>query len=74
MIEEMPERPSRDHDAEHPRIREVREGLPARRMILSEDQLPLRPLGRSPMGDATLKRMQMAIGEPARMTALQLLE
>ena len=48
-------------------ISEVRQGLTPRRMVLAEDQVTVRSLGGSPMGNPALKRPQKMIGELTRM-------
>ena len=74
MVEQMRKGPAGDGHAELGAIGEVRERLSAGRMLLSEDQLALRPLGRPPMGDPPLQRAQMAVAIAPRMQPLQLFE
>ena len=43
-------------------------------MLLTEDQLPLRSLGRAPVRDPPLQRAQHTVGKPAGMLPLQRLQ
>ena len=74
MVDEMRERLSRQGNAERSGMSEVRERLPPGRVILAEDQLTVRSLGRTPLGDASLQRAQMPVTEAVWMPATQLLQ
>ena len=56
VIEHMIERPAADGHREAVGMGEVGEGLPTGRMLLAEDQLPFRSLGRPPMRHVPLER------------------
>ena len=70
----MREWSARQGDAELAGVGEVREGLPAGRMLLPEDQLTIRSLGRPPLRDAPLQGAQMALTEAVGMPAPLLLQ
>jgi len=55
-------------------IGEVRQGLTPGRMVLAEDQVTVRSLGGSPVGNPALKRPQKTIREPTRMKPLKFLK
>ena len=74
MVEQMRKGSPTDGHPELGTMGEVREGLSAGRVLLSEDQLAFRPLGRTPVGDPPLQRAQMAVAIAPRVQALQLFE
>jgi hypothetical protein len=74
MVEQMRERRDGNRHREAAAVGEIRERLTAGRVLLAEDELALRTLGRPPMRDAPLQRAQQPIGVAAGMTALQLVQ
>jgi hypothetical protein len=74
MIEMVGEGLTGQRHAEIAGIGKVRQGLVPGRMILAEDQVAIRSLGGSPMGNPALKRTQETIGETVRMKAPKFLK
>lgn len=72
--EQIIERNARDLHLERGRVGEVAERLETGRMVLAEDDLALRPLGRPPVRNPALERTQMSLVQPARMITTDLLD
>jgi hypothetical protein len=72
VVEQVRERRAVDRHRQARRVSEVRQR--ARRMLLTEDQLLFRSLGRTPVCDPPLQRAQHTVGKPARMLPLQRLQ
>ena len=74
VVEHMPERLAGKGHREAVGMGEVGQRLAAGRMLLAEDQLALRALGRPPMGDVPLQGAQHPIRIAAGMQPLQFLK
>jgi hypothetical protein len=66
----MTERCAGDADAETAAVGKIRQGRPAGRMLLPEDQLAFGALGRPPVRNAALQRAQQPLGIAARIKPL----
>ncbi len=65
MVEQMRERRAGNRHRETTAVGEIRERLTAGRVLLTEDELALRTLGRPPVRDAPLQRARQPIeGRP----------
>src|ERR1700757_3966760 len=73
VIEPMIERDTSDAHAQLHRIGEIRQRLLTRRMLLTEDHLPLRSMQRLPVADPPLQRASQIVRK-ARMPSLHLLQ
>src|ERR1700744_2507689 len=73
VIEPMIERDTSDAHAQLHRIGEIRQRLLTRRMLLTEDPLPLRSMQRLPVADPPLQRATQIVRK-ARMPTLHLLQ
>jgi hypothetical protein len=74
MVNQMRERLAVDRHTQIGHVREVRGAQPARKMLLREENLLVRPARGPPVFDPPLHRSQMLLGELPRMPALQFLQ
>jgi hypothetical protein len=74
VVDQVRQRLALDRHAQLGHVREVGSAEPARRMVLGEEHLLVRPVRRPPVLDVTLQGAQLSVPEAARMPALQLLE
>jgi hypothetical protein len=74
VVDQVGERHAGDGDAQARAVREVRGAEPSRLVDLGEEDFLGRSVQGAPLLDATLEGPELAVGEPAGMTALEIVE
>ena len=74
VVQHVGKAPPADRDSQFVHVREIGLPQPAGHVLLRKEHLPARTFGRPPPLDSPLQRVELPVGEPARVLPLQCLE